>query len=54
MQAIGAPYPLKTWIAAPPPWLQIQQTPPMNQPDLKRLHWCEQAAILLASSMGGD
>lgn len=54
MQAIGAPSPLKTWIADPPPWLQIQRTPPMNQPDLKRLHRGEQAAILLALSMGAD
>ncbi|NMG60552.1 DUF3368 domain-containing protein [Geitlerinema sp. P-1104] len=54
MQASGAPSPLKTWIAAPPPWLQIQQTPPMNQPDLKRLHRGEQAAILLAQSISAD
>lgn len=54
MQASGAPSPLKMWIANPPPWLEIQATPPMDQPDLKRLHPGEQAAILLARSMNAN
>jgi predicted nucleic acid-binding protein len=54
MHAIGAPSPLKIWITNPPPWLQIRPAPPMNQPDLKRLHQGEQAAILLAQSIKAD
>jgi predicted nucleic acid-binding protein len=52
--AEGAPAIVRTWIAHPPPWLQIQSV--VTAPDalLGRLHLGEREAIALAKQLEAD
>src|SRR6266700_4432918 len=50
-----APETIRRWIAAPPSWLEIVPTEPVNgDPELLRLDEGERAAILLATQIGAD
>lgn len=49
------PAPVRTWIAAPPPWLRVQASASAGiDPGLARLDPGERAAIVLAMSVGAD
>ena len=46
------PPPVRAWIAAPPPWLDIRPSPVGSDADLQALDEGEREAILLASKLG--
>lgn len=49
------PAPVRAWIAAPPPWLQVHPAPPaVVDPALAKLDPGERAAIALAAAAGAD
>lgn len=48
------PAPVRTWIAAPPPWLRVRSTSAPPDPTLARLDPGERAAIALADAIQAD
>lgn len=53
------PAPVRTWMAAPPPWLRVRPTPPLlpggsEDPALAKLGPGERAAIRLAEAVSAD
>lgn len=51
-----APDAVRTWIQAPPPWLEVQTPPsrPFDDTSLEGLDDGEKAALALAESLGAD
>ena len=54
LNAEGAPAIVRTWIAHPPPWLQIQSVVTAPDASLDRLHLGEREAIALAEQLEVD
>src|SRR5579863_3625655 len=52
--AEGAPPAVRSWAAAPPPWISVGEVPLGESGGLGRLQAGERAAILLAQSMTAD